>query len=78
VFEFHPALTLMREWNEKLFKKRFSKSLDTILFCCYTIKVSGTKTIYAGVAQQVEQLTCNQQVGGSIPSTSSKEKTLVV
>ena len=29
----------------------------------------------AGVAQQVEQLTCNQQVGGSIPSTSSiKEK----
>ena len=27
---------------------------------------------YAGVAQQVEQLTCNQQVGGSIPSASSK------
>ena len=26
----------------------------------------------AGVAQQVEQLTCNQQVGGSIPSASSK------
>ncbi len=25
----------------------------------------------AGVAQQAEQLTCNQQVGGSIPSTSS-------
>ena len=26
----------------------------------------------AGVAQQVEQLICNQQVGGSNPSTSSK------
>ena len=25
----------------------------------------------AGVAQLVEQLTCNQQVGGSIPSASS-------
>jgi hypothetical protein len=31
--------------------------------------------IYAGVAQQVEQLTCNQQVGGSNPSTSSKKMT---
>ena len=27
---------------------------------------------YAGVAQLVEQLICNQQVGGSSPSTSSK------
>ncbi len=27
--------------------------------------------IYAGVAQSVEQLICNQQVGGSSPSTSS-------
>ena len=27
----------------------------------------------AGVAQLVEQLICNQQVGGSSPSTSSKE-----
>ena len=26
---------------------------------------------YAGVAQPVEQLICNQQVGGSSPSTSS-------
>ena len=26
----------------------------------------------AGVAQLVEQLICNQQVGGSSPSTSSK------
>ena len=28
--------------------------------------------IYAGIAQLVEQLICNQQVGGSSPSTSSK------
>ena len=27
---------------------------------------------HAGVAQSVEQLICNQQVGGSSPSTSSK------
>ena len=31
-----------------------------------------TKTQYAGIAQSVEQLICNQQVGGSSPSTSSK------
>ena len=30
----------------------------------------------AGVAQLVEQLTCNQQVGGSNPSTSSNKKGL--
>ena len=28
----------------------------------------------AGVAQPVEQLICNQQVGGSNPSTSSKRR----
>ena len=28
--------------------------------------------IFAGIAQSVEQLICNQQVGGSSPSTSSK------
>ncbi len=33
-------------------------------------------TIYAGVAQLVEQLICNQQVGGSSPSTSSKQSLL--
>ena len=31
----------------------------------------GTKR--AGIAQLVEQLICNQQVGGSSPSTSSKK-----
>ena len=30
----------------------------------------------AGVAQQVEQLICNQQVAGSIPVTSSKYSNL--
>ena len=28
---------------------------------------------YAGIAQSVEQLICNQQVGGSSPSTSSNK-----
>ena len=32
---------------------------------------------FAGVAQLVEQLICNQQVGGSSPSTSSKNKDLL-
>ena len=31
---------------------------------------------HAGVAQPVEQLICNQQVGGSIPSTSSRRSRL--
>ena len=37
-------------------------------------KVGESQTLvnkYAGVAQLVEQLICNQQVGGSSPSTSS-------
>ena len=32
--------------------------------------------IYAGIAQLVVQLICNQQVGGSSPSTSSNGKKL--
>ena len=31
------------------------------------------KAKFAGVAQLVEQLICNQQVGGSSPSTSSNQ-----
>ncbi len=34
------------------------------------------KLFCAGVAQLVEQLICNQQVGGSNPSTSSKQPCL--
>ena len=30
--------------------------------------------VYAGVAQSVEQLICNQQVGGSNPFASSKDE----
>ena len=78
-------------YSIKIYKKyqiSSQKIVDTILFCCYTIKVLRTYStvltqknyllllkntiICAGVAQQVEQLTCNQQVGGSIPSASSK------
>ena len=33
---------------------------------------------HAGVAQLVEQLICNQQVGGSNPSTSSTIKNFIV
>ena len=33
---------------------------------------------FAGVAQLVEQLICNQQVGGSSPSTSSIKKVAVI
>ena len=33
-----------------------------------------SKIIYAGMAQLVEQLTCNQQVVGSSPITSSSKK----
>ena len=39
---------------------------------CYGILSERQK--FAGVAQLVEQLICNQQVGGSSPSTSSKNK----
>ena len=37
-----------------------------VFFCC-----KGYSGSVAGVAQLVEQLTCNQQVGGSIPFASS-------
>ena len=36
-----------------------------------------TNEIHAGVAQLVEQLICNQQVGGSSPSTSSTLKSFL-
>ena len=40
---------------------------------CIIISVVATSAAkHAGVAQLVEQLICNQQVGGSSPSTSSK------
>ena len=42
--------------------------LTSELFCGRIFFV--TNAVYAGVAQLVEQLICNQQVGGSSPSTS--------
>ena len=45
---------------------------------CYYIQALERVQRNAGVAQPVEQLICNQQVGGSSPSTSSKDTTKVV
>ena len=48
----------------------FKKNLTNAIFCVIlhlAFSISG----HAGVAQLVEQLICNQQVGGSSPSTSS-------
>ena len=46
--------------------KFFQKMLDEPIVLWYIVRASN-----AGVAQLVEQLICNQQVGGSSPSTSS-------
>ena len=35
------------------------------------METADASCIFAGVAQSVEQLTCNQQVGGSSPLASS-------
>ena len=53
-------------------KKNFKKSVDKTKIVWYINKAlrQGIKK-QAGVAQLVEQLICNQQVGGSSPSTSS-------
>ena len=53
--------------------KNLSKKVLTKSFC-YDILLKHSKLQrFAGVAQLVEQLICNQQVGGSSPSTSSTE-----
>ena len=43
-----------------------------LLFICYLINIKN----FAGIAQLVEQLICNQQVAGSSPIASSKIKAL--
>jgi hypothetical protein len=48
------------------------KSLTFLLENDIVSKHSKIFTVYAGVAQLVEQLICNQQVRGSSPFTSSK------
>ena len=47
---------------------KIKKVIDKAGRACYNIVRRGKD---AGVAQLVEQLICNQQVGGSSPSTSS-------
>ena len=54
--------------------KKTKKTLDKRVCLWYNNKVVRTDDALkngAGVAQLVEQLICNQQVGGSSPSTSS-------
>ncbi len=54
--------------------KKTKKTLDKLVCLWYNNKVVRTDDALkngAGVAQLVEQLICNQQVGGSSPSTSS-------
>ena len=59
---------IQTDWFE--FKKNFlcygQKNVDKRWSFLYII----SPLWYAGVAQSVEQLTCNQQVGGSIPFAS--------
>ena len=49
----------------------FEKPVDKSTSCCYNHHRCERGSCCAGVAQLVEQLICNQQVGGSNPSTSS-------
>ena len=67
-----PRLSL-KIFHKKFFQKILKKLLTNQKLCDIINKSSGTniKNIQAGVAQLVEQLICNQQVGGSSPSTSS-------
>ena len=55
--------------------KSSGKSCDTYIFSItlYPILTAGKDRQHAGVAQLVEQLICNQQVGGSSPSASSND-----
>ena len=50
--------------------KKLKKRLDESKFLWYSLRAFER---CAGVAQLVEQLICNQQVGGSSPSTSSTQ-----
>ena len=61
----------MWETMAKEFLIKFGISIDRVENLCYTISCCWTEAADAGVAQPVEQLICNQQVGGSNPSTSS-------
>ena len=59
----------------KNFLNFFKKSVDIWIYLWYYNQAVARRRQakkLAGVAQPVEQLICNQQVGGSNPSTSSK------
>ena len=66
----------------KFFRPITKITVDKLCLFCYYYRAVGTQRcrsegvdgsvgLDAGVAQPVEQLICNQQVGGSNPSTSS-------
>ena len=66
----------------KIFRPITKITVDKLCLFCYYYRAVGTQRcrsegvdgsvgLDAGVAQPVEQLICNQQVGGSNPSTSS-------
>ena len=66
----------------KIFRQITKITVDKLCLFCYYYRAVGTQRcrsegvdgsvgLDAGVAQPVEQLICNQQVGGSNPSTSS-------
>ena len=60
--EDHPLKKIVRSRRKSLTRDADSDKLTSAV----------DEQSYAGVAQLVEQLICNQQVGGSSPSTSSK------
>ena len=64
---FVPEMFHVKHFRDKQLKFTYKKMLTSPLG--YYIIISVT----AGVAQSVEQLTCNQQVGGSIPLASSSK-----
>ena len=72
--EYHPIMAKgekqgARFPENKKMKRISEKQLTNKKLHGNILSVAGT----AGVAQLVEQLICNQQVGGSNPSTSSKK-----
>ena len=66
--------------NFKILKKSVDKYISLWYYIWAVERTNKTrkqnKAKFAGVAQLVEQLICNQQVGGSSPSTSSKKPTV--
>ena len=82
-----PPLPRLHRWNVAFHENPIGKTVQLPCRTCHTnsfgqtflltntagfvIIIHADDTKSAGVAQPVEQLICNQQVGGSNPSTSS-------